>query len=66
MAEVADGLQFFVQYCGKRNPTAWHTMAAFDVEGPARWYFEMQKSDVWDYRLVDAAGAALTTGERTK
>ena len=50
---LTDGLNYFIQYRGKRHPTAWRTMAAFDVIGAAETYYDAQQSDIWEYRLVE-------------
>lgn len=64
MTEFLDGLNYVIQY--RRldqtdNFDPWHTMAAFDVLGPARTYFEKQGNETWEYRLID-----LETGAEPK
>lgn len=54
--DVLSSLNYVVQYRRKDQTKPfdpWHTMAAFDVEGPAQRYCEQQSSDTWEYRWLE-------------
>ncbi len=59
--EVIQELHFAVQY-RQKDPSSgfdpWHTMAAFDVEGPAQTYCDKQGNETWEYRMVPIPDAA--------
>ena len=60
--QALEGLAFVVQYRAKRDGIEWRPMAAFDVLGPAEWYYGMQKTgENWpfEYRLIRLADGEL-------
>ena len=53
-------LKYAIQYRRKDDGIVWHTMAAFDVQGPAEWYYELQRKEPdrpYEYRLIELVSA---------